>query len=101
MPMVPIMPNAALIKASVLSISAYGKQPGFSLLKLKVSEAAEKKGMGFLFDKTADKTIQAIISDQKLAELQLKARDLVSGELKKVSPELWRVNESGFTISKG
>ena len=96
--MVQMAPNSALVKATVSKIKAYDKQPGYSIVHLDVKEATRKKSEAFLYDHAEDKQVKVLVSDQKLGELNLKVKDSVEGELKKVNIDLWKVNENSFRV---
>ena len=96
--MVQMVPNCAIVKATVTKIMGYEQAEGFCILVLNVKDATQKKDMAFLFNKDDDKEIKVIVSDQKKNELQLKVKDNIEAELKKVNIDLWKANENNFKV---
>ena len=96
--MVQMAPNSALIKAMVMAVEEYPRQAGFSILLLRVNSATPVKPALFIFDKKEDKTIRVLISNPRVKELGIKPKITISGEYRKMDPDLWRAVESSIQV---
>ncbi|MFN8243912.1 MAG: hypothetical protein U0X40_07630 [Ferruginibacter sp.] len=96
--MVQMAPNSALIKAVVMAVEDYPRQGGFSIISLRVNSATPLKSSLFLFDKKDDKTIRALISNPRMKELGIKPKTTISGEFRKMDPDLWRAVENSIAL---
>jgi hypothetical protein len=97
--MVQMAPNAALIQGTVTAVENYAAQEGFFVITLLVNDAREKKGTNFLGDDMANKEIKILLSGALQKKLKLKPAIIITGEIKKVSPFLWRAVEDTFQLS--
>ncbi|MFT3703244.1 MAG: hypothetical protein QM802_12780 [Agriterribacter sp.] len=91
--MVKMAPNIAVITAAVTGIEPYSQQDGFSILSLQVKNASPKKEVAFIYNKTEEKNIKALVSDDKIKQSKLKVKDIITIEANKVTINLWRVSE--------
>jgi hypothetical protein len=94
--MVQMMPNAALIQAMVLAAEPYPAQVGFYVVSLLVKQASEKSGKRFLGSDLQQKEVKVLVSQSLTEQLNLTAGQQLSGEIKKVSPVMWRAIEESW-----
>jgi hypothetical protein len=97
--MVQMVPNAALIKGTITAIEKYIPQEDFFVITLLVADAGEKKGISFLGDDMANKEIKILLSGNLQKKLKLKPAIIITGEIKKANPFLWRAVEDTFQLS--
>ena len=93
-----MIPNVALITGTVTAIENYAAQEGFFILSLLVAGADEKKSVKFLGDDLINKEIKILVSGDLQKKLQLQPSKNITGEIKKISPFLWRAVEDTFKI---
>lgn len=96
--MVQIIPNVTLIEGAVTAIENYELQQGFQLITILITRAEEKEGSQFLGNDILNTEIKVFVSGTLQKKLQLKTKVLVSGEIKKVNPLLWRANEATWKL---
>ena len=96
-----MIPNGALIQGTVTAVESYAPQKGFYIITLLVADAGEKKGMNFLGNDLSGKEIKVLISGGLQKKLSLKPAGIISGEIKKVNPFLWRAVEENFEVQPG
>jgi hypothetical protein len=96
--MVQIIPNAALIKGTVTAIEKYIPQEDFFVITLLVAGAGEKEGLKFFGDEIKNKEIKILVSGDLQKNLQLKPASIITGEIKRVNPFLWRAAEDTFKV---
>lgn len=93
-----MIPNAALIQGAVTAMEKYTTQPDFFVITLLVSTVSEKKGVKFLGDDLVNKEIKILVSGGLQKKLQLKRSSIITGEIKKANPFLWRAVEDTFKL---
>lgn len=98
--MVQMIPNAALIKGTITAIEKYIPQEGFFVITLLVAGATEKEGLKFFGDEIKNKAIKIVASGELQKKLQLKPQTIITGEIKKTNPFLWRAVEESFKLIK-
>ena len=91
--MVKMAPNSAVITGVVTGIESYVQQDGFSVLSLQVKNASQKKDAAFIYNKAEEKSIKALISNDRIKQSNVKMKDMLTIEANKVSINLWRVSE--------
>ncbi len=97
--MVQMTPNAALIQGAVFAIENYAAQEGFFLITLLVADAGEKEGTTFLGNDIAGKEAKILVSGDLKKKLKLQPATSITGEIKKVSPFLWRAIEDTWQVA--
>jgi hypothetical protein len=97
--MVQMIPNAALIQGAVTAVENYAAQEGFFVITLLVADAVEKEGLNFFGDDLANKQIKILVSGDLQKKLQLKPASIITGEIKKANPFLWRAAEDTFRVA--
>jgi hypothetical protein len=97
--MVQMIANAALIQGTITAIENYVSQEGFFIITLIVNTAGEKKGANFFGDEIANKEIKILLSATLQKKLKLKPAVIITGEIKKINPFLWRAVEDTFQLS--
>lgn len=93
-----MIPNAALVKGSIIAVENYPAQQGFFVLSISISNAGEKKGFKFLDEDLSGKEIKILVSGDLQKKLNLQPEKKISGEIKKVNPFLWRAVEDTFKV---
>lgn len=96
--MVQMIPNAAIIAGTVTGIETYQEQEGFYIVTLKITEAGEKEGMKFLGNGLVNKEAKILIDAGLQDKLHLQNNISVTGEIKKVTPKLWRAIEDTWQL---
>ncbi len=94
--MVQMIPNAALIAGNVTAVEKYAAQEGFYIATITISNADEKEGNKFLGDDISGKEIKILISGDLQKKLQPPV--MITGEIKKVNPMLWRAVEDTWQM---
>jgi hypothetical protein len=94
--MVQMIPNAALITGMITAVEVYAMQEGFYSITLLITAAGEKEGIKFLGENLKGNEIKVLVSGTVKIELQPKI--IISGEIKKVSPFLWRAVENTWQV---
>ena len=90
--MVQMAPNKSHVSATVLALEPYAAQTGFYLLQLKIKTANKSTEQLQMPGAEKDAKLKAIVSRSVAEELKLAKGSLIECELKKVSPDLWRVS---------
>ncbi len=99
--MVPMIPNVALIEGTVSTVENYPSQEGFCIVTLLITEAQEKEGMQFLGDGLTGKQTKILLSEILKKKLHLQSSILVKGEIRKITPILWRAFEETWKVPVG
>jgi hypothetical protein len=97
--MVQMIPNVAIIKGTVATIENYPPQEGFCLVVLLIADAQEKDNKQFLGADLTGKEAKILLSEILRKKLNLQPSILVKGEIKKITPELWRAIEESWQLS--
>jgi hypothetical protein len=100
MMMVQMIPNAALIQGTVTAVENYAAQEGFYLTTLLINDAGEKEGVKFLGDELKGNEAKILISGDLKKKLQLQPAISITGEIKKVSPFLWKAVEDTWQLAE-
>jgi hypothetical protein len=96
--MVQMIPNAALIRGTVTAVENYTPQEGFFVVTILVASAGEKAGINFLGSDLAGEEIKILLSGELQKKLKLKPAFIITGEIKKTNPFLWRAVEESFEV---
>ena len=86
--MVQMAPNNSTVSAIVNAMETYAAQNNFYVLHLSILDLKKSSGQ-VQAEKGA--TVKALLSKATSDELELKKGVKVNCELRKVSPDLWRV----------
>lgn len=98
--MAQMIPNAAIIQGTIIGIEPYFQQEGFVVLSLIVKKLNEKTGMRFLGDNLSNKEIKVLLNANLVEKLKIELNKTISGEVKKVSPVLWRASEDTWQLKQ-
>lgn len=95
--MVQMAPNSSAVTALVISLETYAAQTNFYIILLEIT--ASKKVADLPQMPGADKgaKVKALLSKEVADDMKLKKGVEVNCEIKKVSPDLWRIG----TITAG
>jgi ABC-type molybdate transport system ATPase subunit len=88
--MVQMAPNSSTVSAVVDSLETYAAQNNFYVVHLGITEL--KKSSGEMKGAEKGAKVKALLSKETADELKLKKGVKVNCEMKKVSPDLWRVS---------
>lgn len=89
--MVQMAPNNSAVTAIIHGMETYTVQENFYVLQLEITSSKKVENTQQLPGAEKGKKIKALLSKENADDLKLKKGMEVSCEIRKVSPELWRV----------
>ena len=98
--MVQMASNAALIKGTITAVEASAAREGFYLTTLLITDAGEKEGIKFLGEELKCNEIKVLIGGGVKTTLQLQRWIIITGEIKKVNPFLWKAVDDTWQLAE-